>query len=259
MNKYNHIQTQVLYNTCVLVTGLGVGWLVGLSVSPVLSIVITSVTGSAAAIVAALSGLEDRTNEIGSEGQHRVWRWNVNPMPLALLMIGILTGSIIGILARNNHWLGSDISSEILKWTDQGINRKDILDRLFEVNYPYSPYSTTYTQTLDAEVTHWTQLGLSREKVVQQLFDKRYASNTTTESSKVNSDSRLGTYLFATDVNECDNLLAASEMSKAMSNGQILTEAFKSSTDKRLRQLPTIVTDAKILQSIVENILCTNG
>ena len=44
----------------LLATGLGIGWLTGLSVSPVVSIVITSVTGAAAAIVAALSVFKDK-------------------------------------------------------------------------------------------------------------------------------------------------------------------------------------------------------
>ncbi|MFZ4660329.1 MAG: hypothetical protein ACOYNY_25185 [Caldilineaceae bacterium] len=45
--------------TALVVTGFGIGWLAGLSVSPVVSIVLTMVTGSVATIIAALSGVKE--------------------------------------------------------------------------------------------------------------------------------------------------------------------------------------------------------
>lgn len=44
----------------LLLTSLGIGWLTGLSVSPVVSTVITNVTVAVAAIVAALSELGEQ-------------------------------------------------------------------------------------------------------------------------------------------------------------------------------------------------------
>ena len=51
----------------LVVTGFGIGWLAGLSVSPVVSIVLTSVTGVAAAAVTALSGLKEETDQAESK------------------------------------------------------------------------------------------------------------------------------------------------------------------------------------------------
>lgn len=110
----------------LLITGIGIGWLIGLSVSPVVSIVITSVTGSAAAVVAVLSGLEKER------------QWSVNPWPLAVLIAGLVSGSMIGIEARNQDWLGRDITAEVNKWTapDLGLPKTEVVNRIFEATYP---------------------------------------------------------------------------------------------------------------------------
>ena len=53
MKKQESNRSKLLRYLGISVTGSGIGWLVGLSASPVVSIVITSITGSAAAIIAA--------------------------------------------------------------------------------------------------------------------------------------------------------------------------------------------------------------
>lgn len=66
----------------LVVTGFGIGWLAGLSVSPVVSIVITSVTGSVATIVAALSGVKDELlDRETSPNTVRRWLRGVTPVP----------------------------------------------------------------------------------------------------------------------------------------------------------------------------------
>ena len=110
--------------TCLLITGLGSAGLMGLSVSPVVSIVITSVTGSAAAIIAALSGLEEKS-ESAKRQQTKV---NLSA-PDGILVhcrsptgfVGILVGSMLGIRARNQSWLGSAVAGEITQWTSAGL------------------------------------------------------------------------------------------------------------------------------------------
>jgi multisubunit Na+/H+ antiporter MnhC subunit len=133
MAKNSIASANVFAILCVFLTGIGVGWLLGLSASPVVSIVITSVTGSAAAIVAALSGLNKEAKEANTEGQRRL---AIDPLPLAALVIGIVFGSIVGISARNHHWFGSDRSSEIEQWTKLGLVKEMVVSRLFEQLYP---------------------------------------------------------------------------------------------------------------------------
>lgn len=165
-------QNEFRRNIFLTIIGAGIGWLVGLSVSPVVSIVITSVTGSAAAIIAAMSGLEDKSNQ--SDGNDKLlfrnYRWQVNPLPLALLVVGILFGSTIGILARNQSWFGSDVSIEAHKWTRAGL----------------------------------TGDGYSQDEIVRKLFNRQLSTGTS-----VTKPVTSGTVLFAVDSEECEALRAA--------------------------------------------------
>lgn len=118
---------KALFTTVALVVaGLGIGWLVGLSVSPVVSIVITSVTASAAAVVAAMSGLD---------GEARASALRASPLPLALLIVGMVGGSSLGLMARSQSWLSSDLSGEVRQWTDLGMDQKEVVNKLFAVHY----------------------------------------------------------------------------------------------------------------------------
>ena len=212
----------------ILVTGLGIGWLIGLSISPVVSIVITSVTGAAAAIIAVVSGVEDKIDITEKDEKRRKLTRNVNPTPLALLVIGIVIGSTLGIWARNYHLLGSDLSSEIKKWTDQGFTKDDVTKKLFDKNFvPVSSNQTT--------------------------------SNTSSVNSNSESgNDQLGTFLFATNATECVELLAALVTSRAKSDDSILIRSLKSSRVSQLAQLPDVVTDTQTLGDVVEKVICAN-
>lgn len=110
----------------LLISGIGIGWLIGLAVSPVLSIVITTITGLATAVITVLSGLDEKS------------KWSVDPLPVSLLILGIGFGSMLGVTARNNDWLGTDISIEAQKWISYGLKMPpdEIVKRLFDARYP---------------------------------------------------------------------------------------------------------------------------
>lgn len=96
------------------VTGFGIGWLAGLSVSPVVSIVISSVLGTVAVLVAVVSGLEaTSTDGVTKTTVRQFLGLHPNPWPITCLVIGLTLGSMVGIRARNYHWFGSDLSSEL--------------------------------------------------------------------------------------------------------------------------------------------------
>lgn len=50
-------------------------------------------------------------------------------------------GSVVGITARSQNWLGSvgpqiDVQAAIQRWTAVGLNKEDIAQRLFDREYP---------------------------------------------------------------------------------------------------------------------------
>jgi len=152
-------QTRIEVPIVLVVTGFGIGWLAGLSVSPVVSIVMSSVLGTVAAVVAVLSGLEPASTDGEKTASFRQFLGlQPKPWPIMCLVIGIAVGSMVGIRARNYHWFGSDLSSELAKWEAADLANNPIARRLFELQYPYTPYvrsKTLLEQDLSAEYTRW--------------------------------------------------------------------------------------------------------
>lgn len=122
----------------LLIVGIGVGWLVGMSTSPVVSIVVSSVTATAAAVIAVLSGLEvPRSLEIAGpdDGPARVPK-RVRVGPLAALVAGVVLGAAIGLTSRSAGVFGTDLDAEINKWTKHGFSEQVVTDALFAAAYP---------------------------------------------------------------------------------------------------------------------------
>lgn len=240
--------------------GLGIGWLAGLSVSPVVSIIVTSVTGVGAAVVTTLSGLREETATTKPPEHRRLPKIEV--WPLAILIIGLLVGSTLGLFARNNHLFGSDVTSEMRKWQAVGVPQEAIVDRLFGATKLYSSYTQPYTQTLQLEITRWTSLGVPKEQVVDKLFERYFSVNqtpSTTAAATLPPDERLGTYLFASDSTECTSLLAAVKMATATSDDELLVKALRNSTITQLHTLPDLIADPEVLKLMVEQVLCADG
>src|SRR5437867_944623 len=111
---------------CCGASGMVLGWLFGLSRSPVLASAIPILLTVVTAIVSALAGLVDRDpNPHGSEPFDQTAQQppastrsvrTVTAVPIAVLMIGIVPGSIIGIYARTNQWFGPDVAALAEQW-----------------------------------------------------------------------------------------------------------------------------------------------
>lgn len=90
----------------LIAIGLGIGWLVGLSVTPgTTSIILTSIMTIVVLLITVVSGLEKETS---TEEQKSYSKWKVSPIPLALFIVGLVVGSSVGIYARTHNWLGVD-------------------------------------------------------------------------------------------------------------------------------------------------------
>ncbi|MBV7336176.1 hypothetical protein KFU94_49670 [Chloroflexi bacterium TSY] len=218
MKKLKSYFSQYSPYLAIFVTGSGVGWLVGLSISPVVSIVITSVAGSAAAIIAAMSGVDKKATDDSNDNHRSHAQWTVNPAPLTWLVVGLIVGLILGILARNNHLLGSDISTEIKRWSKAGL----------------------------------IQAGLSKEEIVLKLFEAQISTvaaggEEATQSGA--STPSTGTVLFTISADECGALrrtLYGSEQDLKRAVDRV----------KQLKNLSGVVNNPETLKNIVEQVLC---
>jgi hypothetical protein len=95
----------------LLIAGAGIGWMVGLSVSHNSQTIITTFLGIIATLIAGLSGLrvssggaqkpEDQTTLFGKSKIRRV-----TAVPLGLVVFGMVVGTSLGVLCRENNLLG---------------------------------------------------------------------------------------------------------------------------------------------------------
>jgi hypothetical protein len=84
------------------VSGLGIGWLVGLSASPVVSGVIASLLGVAAGVVTTFRGTsESSAKSVVTDAR-----------PVALLVVGIALGASAGLTARTHDILSPPVKLE---------------------------------------------------------------------------------------------------------------------------------------------------
>ena len=156
--------------------GGGLGWLMGLSTTPVVAGVITALMTSAAAILGALGGVQSESGAAPSadaeaEGGLPPWNTRINPLPLAFLALGIVVGSIFGLRARNLNWLGSDVANEMQigprpvlisirrRWPDACLRVVSPQHQLQNQEWLSRRDAAEISKTLAAEVAMWESLG----------------------------------------------------------------------------------------------------
>lgn len=125
---------------CLLISGIGVGWLLGLSVSPVLHIIVASVMALVMGIVGALAGLDTNPGK-ENDGQSNEIRISkpvkISPFPMTALIAGLVVGACFGIYARTNELLGANPQRLVQKWNGvSGLDDNSIKRRLFDQLYP---------------------------------------------------------------------------------------------------------------------------
>ena len=98
--------------------GFSLGWLVGLSASPVLSGVLTSILGSVAALITVVPALgsDGKVGTALSAPKH-------TPRLLAVLVIFMAIGATVGTLVRTNNLLGSSEPKAIERQKDTSSDR----------------------------------------------------------------------------------------------------------------------------------------
>jgi hypothetical protein len=121
----------------LIVAGLGLGWLMGLSASPVLNTVVTAVVAGILGVVAALAGIPLKDSLPGGVPA-KLDPTRINTWPVAFLMLALTVGSCLGIVARTHDWFSPGITSIVQSWKDAGLDEKAVTARVFENRYPKS-------------------------------------------------------------------------------------------------------------------------
>jgi len=92
----------------LFISGLGVGYIMGMSISPVVGIVLASLITLVVSLSSALAGIGVKKLEHSApEDSSILRRIEVNPLPIMALTVGIAFGGSFGIWMRTHAWLGT--------------------------------------------------------------------------------------------------------------------------------------------------------
>jgi hypothetical protein len=125
----------------VAVSGAAIGWLAGLSVSPVIQVTITSLLTILVSLTSALASLESSGTAASSDSNRSKWKAlsYLSPAPVALLVLSLACGASLGAYARSNDWLGANARRIAEQWQETGLPRAEILLRVFNQRFPPLP------------------------------------------------------------------------------------------------------------------------
>jgi hypothetical protein len=102
---------------CLALAGFGVGWLLGMSTTANVHGVITAILGVVSSVVAVLSGLKlSKGSAKPTSNSPKSYFPELTAIPLGILMLGIVGGSSIGILSRENNLLGFQPTWFVQRW-----------------------------------------------------------------------------------------------------------------------------------------------
>ena len=130
-------------------SGLGLGWLVGLSVSPVIQIILTSLVAVTVSISSALAGIRPQDSQEeqslsdnqGADKRRarktgRAFPALLDPLPVMAMVVGLACGASVGVYARANGWLAARHNSYVAEWKETGLSAQEITTRVFNSLYP---------------------------------------------------------------------------------------------------------------------------
>jgi hypothetical protein len=122
----------------VALSGLAIGWIAGLSVSPVVSSILAALLGIGVAVVAALAGVrtsrpQARTDEENANSKTFDPTAVVDPVPIAVFTVFVAIGASFGLYARSNYWLApSPFEAVVNQWISLGKTHDEAVNALFD-------------------------------------------------------------------------------------------------------------------------------
>jgi len=198
--------------------GIGIGILTGFSASPVVGIVLTSLI-AAAATVTALLGQYSSDSKTPTPSAKSL---RPNALPLALLVLSILLGSLFSMVTR----------------VDVTVNRQQARLKALDMSPP---------ETLNEAVAAWVALGLEKDVVVKGVFENYLGIVATAQEkfAEENASAQVAGLMGSLTADACDYLqglpdaILAQEMSLADSE-QVAAYAQVFSDPDSLREIVRI-------------------
>lgn len=118
---------KILNIIALLVCGVSIGWLLGLSSSPIIETVI----GSLLAIITTLMTLLFSVEKGSVKDKISDKLGTISILPLSIFLLGLSTSATVGIYARTNDWFGIDPQSFKQKWEAKDKDPSGIINALY--------------------------------------------------------------------------------------------------------------------------------
>lgn len=222
----------------LLIIGFGIGWLAGISISPVASIVISALLGIAISIV-GITSLYLKFPKDGGDPKKIIGIESAEEIKIgrfALLVVGIVSGVNIGILMRVHETLGVE------KRDESFVNMQKDLNEL----------RSWFSETEKANNNE--KIALCEGQIAQRILDKYYPKGGSKSESAMpvltqrDLASRAG--LMAGEAQgACSELLSGRPISS-------WRDYIKTLDDKRFEGLDKITDDSKLEEKVKD--LCDN-
>ncbi len=215
-------KTAIYRNLYLLLSGMGVGWLAGLSVSPIIHIILTSLMAAVVSVTSALAGLnsgkveevepsEDESNHLQPETRKPKFQVQVNPLPVTCMIVGLAIGSSAGVFVRTNNWLGPRSNTITEEWKDTELSKKEIARRVFDNLYPPSSITSSPPEAPgDKKIEQGVTTGQKVEPANTSSSDNIGSTTSQPQIKQAQPDTIPNSYkdgvLFTVDMKECDRL-----------------------------------------------------
>lgn len=128
-------------NLCIIFSGLFLGWLMGLSVAPVVKDVITSLMLIITTLLTIISGVKNFDDKIQFNKYFSLVK-NLSITPILSLMLGVASGATAGVYVRAHNYLGPSPQFYIDQWSGNGIDENEIAQNIFNNTYSSAPILT---------------------------------------------------------------------------------------------------------------------
>jgi hypothetical protein len=248
----NSVAVSMLKGLCLFLSGIGVGWLIGLSVSPIIYVVITSLIAFVVSVTSALAGVklnqQDEEDQLSPSAKaKRKFKVEVDPFPMTVMIIGLAIGASLGVYARTNNWLGARPKSFVERWKGTELSEKEISRRLFDQLYPapITPEPTTVPPNAQPSET---------PTVTPDMPNAPDGKKSKAEREPVtanNSAAVLSGVLFSATVDECASFRTATNDDL---RNQLVHLSGSSSEAENIRQQARACSDVSCLKRIVQEI-----
>lgn len=176
-----------ILNVCALfVSGLSIGWMMGMSVSPVVQTTLNTLLTMLVGILSLVAGTQSLV-AVDADKAHQQWLLylrKANLLPVGAFLFALSGGSAGGIFTRMNDLLGPSPAVVAWRWGASGTDSLKIAKILLATTYGTSE---TIPSSTDGSVR--------RDRGVAVLYSRIKATSGFCERTKYKNGGELKTYL----------------------------------------------------------------